>query len=182
MLYTIQDDMPNRNKMILGTSSFWILNTVYYFYLKKQYFQSFLLSSIAIASPIFWYNYEINSTAHYFDFYLSLITFIYTITRYYNYISIYDIIILIKFYFLSMYLTIHKEYEFQLYAHLLFRCYFYKILYLAINEDGFDYRLYYEMSKYIINNLFLISFTEDDNYNLISYGLYSSQTIIVLFI
>lgn len=174
--------MPNRNKMILGTSTFWVLNNIYYFYLKKHYIQSFLLSSIAIASPIFWFNYEINSIAHKFDFYLSLITFIYTIIRYRNYIYISDIILLLHFYFLSMYLTIYKEYELQLYSHLLFRCYFYKILYLAINDDGYDYQLYYDISKFILNNMLLFTFTDNDNYNLITYGLYSSQIIIILFI
>jgi hypothetical protein len=182
MIYTIQDDMPNRNKMILGTSTFWILNSIYYFYLKQQYFQMLLLSSIAIASPIFWYNYEINSIAHKCDFYFSLITFIYTIVRYHKYIYTSDIILLIKFYILSMLLTIYKEYELQLYSHLLFRCYFYKILYLAINDDGYDYRLYYDISKFILNNMFLFTFTDNNNFNLITYGLYSSQTIIILFI
>jgi len=182
MLYTIQDDMPNRNKMILGTSSLWILNMVYYFYIKQQYFQTFLLLSIAIASPIFWYSYEINSIAHKCDFYLSTITFIYTIIRYYYYISISDIFLLLKFYFLSMYLTIYKVYDFQLYAHLLFRCYFYKILYLVINDDSIDNKLYYEISKYIFNNLFLLTFTDNDNFNLTTYGLYSFQIIIVIFI
>ena len=185
--------MPNRNKMILGTSTFWVLNNIYYFYLKKHYFQSFLLSSIAIASPIFWFNYEINSVAHKFDFYLSFFTFIYTIIRYHYNIHFSDIILLINFYILSMYLTIHKEYELQLYSHLLFRCYFYKILYLAINNNdgngndngngnGDDYRLYYDISKYILNNMFLFTFTDNDNYNLITYGLYSSQIIIILFV
>lgn len=182
MLYTIQDDMPNRNKMILGTSSFWCLNMVYYFYLKKQYFQSFILLSITITSPIFWYSYEINSIAHKLDVYLSLIIFIYTIIRYQNYISFYDIVLLLHFYFLSLYLTIYKEYDFQLYAHLIYRCYYYKILYLTINDDGFDYRLYYDISKYALNSIFLISFTTNDNYNLVTYGLYSCQAIVVLFI
>jgi len=174
--------MPNRNKLILGTSTFWILNMVYYFYLKKHYFQSLLLLSVAIASPIFWFNYEINSVSHKFDFYLSLIVFIYTIVRYHKYIYTSDIVLLLNFYFLSMLLTIYKEYELQLYSHLLFRCYFYKILYLAINDDGYDYRLYYDISKYGLNSLFLISFTNNDNYNLVTYGLYSCQAIIILFI
>lgn len=182
MIYDIQDyDMPNINKLILGSSSFWVLNTIYYSYIKKQYFLMSLLSSISIISPIFWYNYEINSISHKLDFYLCSITFIYTIIRYYHYIHFYDIVLLINFYVLSRFFTFHKEYEFQLYSHLLFRSFFYKIIYLAINDNGFDYKLYYDLSKYFINNILLLTFTEN-NCDLITYIFYSSQIIIILFI
>jgi hypothetical protein len=61
MFYTIQDDMSIKNRLILGTSSFWIINLIYYSYIQNLYIQTFLLSSITIISPLFWYYYKINS-------------------------------------------------------------------------------------------------------------------------
>jgi len=58
MFYTIQDEMPINNRLILGTSSFWIINLIYYSYIHQLYFQSLLLSSITIISPLFWYYYK----------------------------------------------------------------------------------------------------------------------------
>ena len=101
MFYNTQDDMPYKNRLILGTSSFWIINLIYKSYLNQLYFQSFLLTSIVIISPLFWYYYKINSIYHKLDTYLSIIMLSSVIIQHYLTISYFDLFILIKFYYLS---------------------------------------------------------------------------------
>jgi hypothetical protein len=180
MFYTNQDNMPNKNKLILGTSSFWILNLIYYSFLEKLYLQSLLLTSITIISPIFWYNYKINSIYHKLDNYVSILIFIYIILYNYLLLSYIDIFFIISFYYTSLLFTIYKKYNIQLCFHLLFRLYFYKIIFLTINKNNILI-LYYDISKYILNNIFLIIIT-NNNYNLIKYILYSFQIIFILYI
>jgi len=180
MFYTIQDNMPNLNKLILGTSSFWILNLNYYSYVKELYFQCLLLSTISIISPLFWYDYKINSFYHKLDNLLCVLTLLYVIYNKSSLISIYNILLMFYFYYTSIIFTIYRKYYLQLYSHLLFRLYFYKIIFLSINQDQYHI-LNYDIKKYILNNIILILLTKND-YNLVKYIKYSLEIIIVLFI
>jgi hypothetical protein len=92
MLYTTQDDMPNKNKLILGTSSYWIINLIYKSYIYELYFQSLLLTSIMIISPLFWYYYKINSIYHKLDNYLSILMLSSVIIQHYLTISYFDLL------------------------------------------------------------------------------------------
>jgi hypothetical protein len=180
MFYTNQDNMPNKNKLILGTSSFWIINLIYYTYLEELYLLNLLLTFITIISPIFWYNYKINSIIHKLDNLLSILIFIYIILYNFILLSCIDIFFMLSCYFISIIFTIYKKYNIQLCFHLLFRLLFYKIIYLTINKNNIT-TLNNDIIKYSINNFFLIIFT-NNNYNLIKYILYSLQIVLILYI
>jgi hypothetical protein len=101
MFYTSQDNMPNKNKLILGTSSLWILNLIYYSFIEELYLISLLLTSVTIISSIFWYNYKINSIYHKLDNYLSILILInLLLSNSFNYY--FEFIFMIKFYYLSI--------------------------------------------------------------------------------
>ncbi len=170
--------MPNKNKLILGTSSYWIINLIYKSYIYELYFQSLLLTSIMIISPLFWYYYKINSIYHKLDNYLCISILILIIIQYYSIISYIDLFFMIKCYFLSMLFTKMKKYDIQLYCHLLFRLYFYKILYLTIDNSPFN-NIIFDISKYVLNNLFLNIITTNDKFNYIKYVIYSCETIFI---
>jgi hypothetical protein len=177
MFYNTQDNMPYKNRLILGTSSFWIINLIYKTYLYELYFQTFLLSSIVIISPLFWYYYKINSIYHKLDNYLSIIMLSFVLIKNYSSISYFDIFIMIKFYYLSLIFTLRKNYNIQLWCHLLFRLFFYKILFLTIDKT---YDINYDIIKYISNNLFIFTITNNNNYSYIKYIIYSCQTILII--
>ena len=169
--------MPYKNRLILGTSSFWIINLIYKTYLYELYFQTFLLSSIVIISPLFWYYYKINSIYHKLDNYLSIIMLSFVLIKNYSSISYFDLFIMIKFYYLSLIFTLRKNYNIQLWCHLLFRLFFYKILFLTIDKT---YDINYDIIKYISNNLFIFTITNNNNYSYIKYIIYSCQTILII--
>jgi len=177
MFYNTQDDMPYKNRLILGTSSFWIINLIYKTYLNQLYFQSLLLSSIVIISPLFWYYYKINSIFHKLDNYLCIFMLSFVIIQNYLSISYLDLFILLKFYYLSLIFTHIKKYNIQLWCHLLFRLFFYKILFLTIDKT---YDIYYDFIKYIVNNLIIITITTNNNYSAIKYIIYSCQTMLII--
>jgi hypothetical protein len=177
MFYNTQDNMPYKNRLILGTSSFWIINLIYKTYLYELYFQTFLLSSIVIISPLFWYYYKINSIYHKLDNYLSIIMLSFVLIKNYSSISYFDLFIMIKFYYLSLIFTLRKNYNIQLWCHLLFRLFFYKILFLTIDKT---YDINYDTIKYISNNLFIFTITNNNNYSYIKYIIYSCQTILII--
>jgi hypothetical protein len=178
MFYNTQDNMPYKNRLILGTSSFWIINLIYKTYLYELYFQTFLLSSIVIISPLFWYYYKINSIYHKLDNYLSILMLSFVLIKNYSSISYFDLFIMIKFYYLSLIFTLRKNYNIQLWCHLLFRLFFYKILFLTIDKT---YDINYDIIKYISNNLFIFTITNNNNnYSYIKYIIYSCQTILII--
>lgn len=177
MFYNNQDDMPYKNRLILGTSSFWIINLIYKSYLNQLYFHSFLLTSIVIISPLFWYYYKINSIYHKLDNYLSILMLSSVILQNYLTISYIDLFILIKFYYMSLIFTLRKNYNIQLCCHLLFRLFFYKILFPTIDKS---YDIHYDIIKYISNNLIIFTITNNNNYSPVKYIIYSCQTIIII--
>ena len=179
MIYTIQDEMPNNNKIILGVSSFYLLNLIYYSYLKKSYIYLILLTSLNIASSIFWYKYEINSFFHKLDWYLAAILIIYSYIISKKLIR--DFLLLISFYFLSMLFTIFNNYDIQLYCHFIYRGFIYKIIYINLFKEE-DFQLYYDISKITLNTMFLSSITNNDNYDIIKYSIYTFENIFILFI
>ena len=129
----IYDDtyiMPKKNKFILSISSFWILNLLYHIYINQLYYLTFLLSSISIISPIFWYNYRVNSIYHKLDKSLVLSSYMYVISNnyYYNnikYLILYSSLIFIFFIF-SAKSCINNNYNLQLYSHQIFRFLYFK--------------------------------------------------------
>jgi hypothetical protein len=177
MFYNTQDDMPYKNRLILGTSSFWIINLIYKSYFNQLYFQSFLLTSIVIISPLFWYYYKINSIYHKLDNYLSILMLSSVIIQHYLTISYFDLFILIKFYYLSLIFTHIKNYNIQLWCHLLFRLFFYKILFLTIDKS---YDIHYDIIKYITNNIIIFIFTNNNYYSPFKYIIYSCQTMLII--
>jgi len=178
MFYKTQDNMPNRNRLILGTSSFWIINLIYYSFIHELYFQSLLLSSITIISPLFWYYYRINSIYHKLDNYLSILILInLLLCNSFNYY--FEFIFMIKFYYLSIIFTLRKNYNIQLFCHLMFRLLFYKMLMMSINNT---YKINYDIIKYLSNNLLLFMINNDKNKFKYNYLLYSIETMIVTII
>jgi hypothetical protein len=65
-------EIKNKNKFILGVSSLWISSILYDCWINQFYILLFLLGSLTIISPWFWYSYHINSYLHKSDKYLSI--------------------------------------------------------------------------------------------------------------
>lgn len=179
MIYTIQDEMPNNNKLILGVSSFYILNLIYYSYLQKSYIYLIILSFLNIASSIFWYKYEINSFFHKLDWFLATILILYSYIISKKIIK--DFLLLLSFYFMSMFFTIYNIYYIQLYCHIIYRGFVYKIIYINLFKKE-DYKLYYDISKIVSNTILLSLITSNDNYDIYKYSIYTFENIIILFI
>jgi hypothetical protein len=179
MLYTIQDEMPNNNKIILGASSCYLLNLIYYSYITKSYIYLFLISSVNIASSIFWYKYEVNSLSHKLDWYLAttLIIYSYIISKK----IINEFLLLLSFYFMSVIFTIYNNYEMQLCCHFIYRGFIYKIVYINLfNKE--DFKLYYDILKIMFNTLLLSLITTKDPYDVYKYSIYSLENIVILFV
>lgn len=135
--------MPNKNKMILSISSLWILNLLSHCYRNNLYILSFLLAPLSIISPIFWYNYKINTIYHKLDKSIVISLFIYLLqTNYYIYYHIYKLIslvsIILTFYIISIKSCINNNYELQLYSHLSFRYFTFLLLYNYIMNVNYD--------------------------------------------
>jgi hypothetical protein len=156
----IYDDtyiMPKKNKFILSISSFWILNLLYHIYINQLYYLTFLLSSISIISPIFWYNYRVNSIYHKLDKSLVLSSYMYVISNnyYYNnikYLILYSSLIFIFFIF-SAKSCINNNYNLQLYSHQIFRFLYFNLIYNIIFDNN-NY-LYLILSEYILFSIYL---------------------------
>lgn len=120
-IYDDNEIMPNKNKIILGISSFWIFNLISQSYYKKLYFLSFNLSLISIASPIYWYKYMNNSIYHKIDKYLviALLIYLFINENFIKFIS--NIFFILPPYLSSSLFCINNNYNLQLYSHLQFR-------------------------------------------------------------
>jgi hypothetical protein len=59
--------IPETNKYILAISSLWILTILRNSLISLNPFLSLNILSISIISPLFWYNYQINSIFHKLD-------------------------------------------------------------------------------------------------------------------
>ena len=183
ILYTdIYDDdeiMPNKNKIILGISSFWIFNLISQSYYKELYFLSFNLSLISIASPIYWYIYINNSIYHKIDKYLVIILLIYLFINE-NFIKfLSNIIFILPPYLCSSLFCISNNYKLQLYSHLLFRFFIFKFIYEFINNN-INYFLLI-IFEYSLFNIYLINDIKHNCDNdLIFYIKYSTKLIIII--
>ena len=101
---------------------------------------SLLLFLLSIISPVFWYNYKVNSFYHKIDKSIVISLFIYYLYFHFYYlISITSIIAI--FYILSIKTCIYNNYELQLYSHLSFRYFTFLLLFHYIinyNENDND--------------------------------------------
>jgi hypothetical protein len=178
-IYDDNEIMPNKNKIILGISSFWIFNLISLSYYKELYFLSFNLSLISIASPIYWYIYINNSIYHKIDKYLVIILLLYLFINE-NFIKfISNIFFILPSYLSSSLFCIDNNYKLQLYSHLLFRFFIFKLIYDFINNN-INYFLLITF-EYLLFNIYLI---KDIKYNcdnnLIFYIKYSTKLIIII--
>ncbi len=82
---------------------------------------------------------------------------------------------------MSMLFTIFNIYDIQLYCHFLYRGFVYKIIYINLFKEE-DFKLYYDISKITLNTIFLSSITNNQNYDIIKYSIYTFENIIILFI
>ena len=188
LFINIHDDtsfMSNKNKMILCISSLWILNLLSHSYLNNFNILSEILSIVSIISPLFWYNYKINSLYHKFDRILVISVFIYLIlTKYYLYYHIRDFIsivsIIIIFYTISIKSCIQKNYDLQLYSHLLFRYFTFLLVYNYIMQNVNEIKKIKYISlitlEYIIFNIYLFKKIKDKRIG--KYILYNILIII----
>lgn len=159
--------LPNKNRLILGVSSCWIIILIDKAIIIKDYISVLLLTNITIASLLFWYKYTYNSFYHYNDVYSVKIYGCYLLYKSYNnfdYLLAIKIKIILLLYLLSYYFTIIKKYNLQLLSHLLFRFIFFTWSYnslslsyslsfpllLPIIHFGHNYYLYMNVSN--INN------------------------------
>ena len=80
-----------------------------------------------------------------------------------------------------MLFTIYNRYDIQLYCHFFYRGFVYKIIYINLFKEE-DFKLYYDISKITLNTIFLSSITNNDNYDIIKYSMYTFENIFILFI
>ena len=99
-IYDDTELMPNKNKIILGINSFWIFNLITISYYKELYFLTTNLFLISIASPIYWYNYKINSIFHKLDKYSVISCFIYLFINESFYKILFNLVFIIPSYVL----------------------------------------------------------------------------------
>ena len=125
--------LPEKNRIILGTSTSWIILLIEKALIIKEYISIILLTNIMITSILFWYNYKINSFNHYLD---KTLTKIYGIYLFYKDIDIIKINGILLFYLLSNYLSFKRRYNLQLLSHLLFRYIFFIWGYLNLNTNN----------------------------------------------
>lgn len=152
-------EIKNKNKFILGVSSLWISSILYDCWINQFYILLFLLGSLTIISPWFWYSYHINSYLHKSDKYLSISCGMYSLYYWYFYLysQLYYYLLLksivIGFFLMSSYFYINSYHKYQLYAHLLFRYSYFFLVYNTIHHNN-----YYLNNNYYKNKLKLITF------------------------
>jgi hypothetical protein len=189
-IYDDTHKMPNKNKMILSISSLWILNLLSHCYYNNLKILLFLLSILSIISPVFWYNYKVNSLYHKIDKSIVISLFIYLMqTNYYLYYHFYYLIsitsIIAIFYILSIKTCIYNNYELQLYSHLSFRYFTFLLLFHYIinyNDNGNNNNKNNNYMKlitieYIIFNNYLIF--KIKNKKIIKYLFYNILIVIL---
>ena len=178
-IYDDYDIMPNKNKIILGISSFWIFNLIIHSYYKQLYFLTLNLSLISIASPIYWYKYKNNSIYHKFDKYLVIICLIYLFINQniINFLS--NFIFIIPPYISSSLFCINNNYDLQLYSHLIFRYFTFKLVYDFININ-LTYFLLISFENFIFNIYLINDIKHNCDNTLILYYKYSMKLIIII--
>jgi len=146
------NQIGNKNKLILGASSLWISTILYDCWYYQFYLLLFSLSSLTIISPIFWYNYHHNSIIHKLDKYLSISCGLYSLYYWYfylySYIHHYLIIksFVISYFLMSYYYYYKNNNTYQLYYHLSFRYSYYFLVYNTIHYSHFNE--YYKINYY----------------------------------
>jgi hypothetical protein len=185
----IEREIKNKNKLILGVSSLWISLILYDCWINQLYLLWFCLSSLTIISPWFWYSYTLNSYLHKLDKYLSISCGLYSLYYWYFYLysHIYYYILLksiiISFFLMSSYFYNNSNHKYQLYSHLLFRYFFFFLVYKTIhynnynlnNKNKFEIITY----NYFFNSIYLIIIIDDNyEYDLKNYLFYCSQVLL----
>ena len=158
--------IPEKNKYILALSSLWILTILRNSLILLNPFLSLNLISISIISPLFWYNYKINSLFHKLDkllvWTIAIINLNYTIYKLYISITILLFSLIIYFFYLSEYFIIKNKFTHQLISHLLFRYFFFVWIYLTFYNSLLQLSLI--SLGYIIHNYYLIMNINKNNY------------------
>lgn len=185
----IEREIKNKNKLILGVSSLWISLILYDCWINQLYLLWFFLSSLTIISPWFWYSYHTNSYLHKLDKYLSISCGLYSLYYWYFYLysHIYYYILLksiiIGFFLMSSYFYNISNHNYQLYSHLLFRYFFFFLVYKTIhynkynlnNKNKFEIITY----NYFFNSIYLCIVIDDNyEYDLKKYLYYCSQVLL----
>lgn len=161
--------MSKENNIILGSTSLWTLPLLYHSFIEKYYILSLILGLISIISPLYWYKNKEKSIYDKLDKYLSISCFIYISLEYYYIIEKIKLYIsnssfLLLFYILSYKFGKSNKYDLQLYSYLLFRWYFFALIFnLIIKKEK-----YFENCKslYFANNLYLTIITfNNKNYD-----------------
>jgi hypothetical protein len=160
--------IPDKNKYILGISSLWILTILRNSLILMYPFISFIIISISIISPLFWYKYQLNSLLHKLDKYLvwtiAIINFKYALIKLYISTTIILLSLIVLFYYLSDLFIINKKFKYQLISHLLFRYIFFIWIYLTFYNTlsnlflitlGYIYHNYYLYISFNKNNYLL---------------------------
>jgi len=159
--------LPLQNQFILGISSLWILTILP----KTSLLLSLNIIMISIISPIFWYNYQLNSIFHKLD---KLLVWTITFQNLYSLpsiqLSITLIPLIILFFYLSEYFIIIKNFKYQIFAHLLFRYFFFIWIYLNLYNNPIHLSYNYYLFIYI------------HNYNLWNYIYYLSELSVIIYI
>lgn len=158
----IYDDskiMPEKNKIIIGVSSFWVLNLISHSYYNNLNILTFHLILISIFSPLFWYNYNINNIFHKLDKYIVISCFTYLWFNMNYIIFITNLLFVIPPFILSSIACVDNNYKLQLYSHQIFRFFAFKIIFIYIDTISFYYFLLIAF-EYILFTLYLISFDE----------------------
>ena len=179
-IYDDTELMPNKNKIILGINSFWILNLITISYYKELYFLTTNLFLISIASPIYWYNYKINSIFHKLDKYSVISCFIYLFINESFYKILFNLFFIIPSYLLSSILCINKNYNLQLYLHLLFRYFTFVLLYNYIDNNNDNNYIFLIKIEYILYNIYLCNNTYNSDKKLLTYLKHSIELITIV--
>jgi len=147
--------MYNENKIILGSTSLWCLVLTYHSYLEHFYFLSLLLGFITILSPLSYYEYDCKSNYYKLNKCLSIICLLYVSCQDFYLIHnlkfyISNISLLIFFYVVS-----RKSTVLELFSYLLFRWYYFILIFKFIIKT--KNQIYFNncTSIYFINNCYL---------------------------
>jgi hypothetical protein len=158
--------IPETNKYILAISSLWILTILRNSLISLNPFLSLNILSISIISPLFWYNYQINSIFHKLDkllvWIIAIINLKYAIYQLYISITILLFSLIIYFFYLTEYFIIKKKFKHQLISHLLFRYFFFVWVYLTYYNTLLRFSLI--SFGYILHNFYLIKTINKNNY------------------
>lgn len=178
-----------KDKIILGTSVLWLLPLLYNSFILQWYFLSFMLSSIIVISPIFWYNYKLNSIEHKLNNFLTLscVTYV-SMQKYYLYENLNSFIFNISLLLLNLIISekYQLKYSFSLFAKILYRYYFYTLIFkLIFNVKSTSINIYFNDYSiiYFVHNLYSnIIYSNIKSYEIYKCFLMSSYQILVTII